>query len=67
MAYVEVDLGDFDDDDMIEELEYRDRGYMVIRGDLSDVEELKELYKDYKAYGFTEKFQVLLEAFFEEM
>ena len=65
MAYVDISMSDFEDDDMIDELQ--DRGYLVIRGDLGDVEELKELYKDYKTYGFTEKFQVLLEAFFEEM
>jgi hypothetical protein len=65
MAYVDISMSDFEDDDIIDELQ--DRGYLVIRGDLGDVDELKELYKDYKTYGFTEKFQALLEAFFEEM
>lgn len=65
MAWVDVNLCDFDDDDLVGELQ--DRGYTVIRGELSDVEEIKELHKDYKAYGFTEKFKSLLEDFFEDM
>ena len=52
MAYIDVSMSDFEDDDIIDELQ--DRGYLVIRGDLGDVDELKELYKDYKTYGFTE-------------
>lgn len=65
MAWVDVNLNDFDDDDLVGELQ--NRGYMVVRGDLYDVFELKELHKDYKAYGFTEKFKSLLEDFFEDM
>lgn len=65
MAWVDVNISDFDDNDLVDELQ--DRGYTVIRGELGDVNEIKELYKDYKAYGFTEKFQSLLEDFFEDM
>lgn len=65
MAYVEVSMTEFDDSDLVDELQ--DRGYTVIRGELYDVEEIKELHKDYKAYGFTEKFQALLEDFFEDV
>lgn len=67
MPYVEVEVSlfEFDEIDLIDELQ--DRGFTVIKGDLRDVEEIKELYKDYKAYGFTEKFQDLLEDFFENV
>lgn len=62
---VDVDLDAFHEDDLVDELQ--DRGYTVIRGELGDADELKELYKDYKAYGFTEKFQKILEDFFEDV
>lgn len=62
---VDVDLDAFHEDDLVDELQ--DRGYTVIRGELGDADELKELYKDYKAYGFTEKFQKILEEFFEDI
>lgn len=67
MAYVEVEVNlcDIHDDDLIDEMQ--DRGFLVIRGELGDVNEFKELYKDYKAYGFTEKFQKILEDFFEDI
>lgn len=67
MPYVDVDidLDAFHEDDLVDELQ--DRGYTVIRGELGDAYEIKELYKDYKAYGFTEKFQKLLEEFFEDV
>lgn len=67
MPYVEVniDASEFCDIDLIDEL--MDRGYTVIRGELGDADEISELYKDYKAYGFTEKFQKILEDFFEDV
>ena len=65
MPYIDVSMSDFHDDDIIDELQ--DRGYTVVRGEIGDIEELKELYKDYKAYGFTDKFQNILEAFFEDI
>jgi len=65
MPYVEVEVSlyEFDDRDLIEELQ--DRGFTVIRGELCDADELKELHKDYKAYGFTDKFKTILDDFFE--
>lgn len=67
MPYVDVDidLDSFHEDDLVDELQ--DRGYTVIRGELGDADEIKELYKDYQAYGFTEKFQKILEDFFEDV
>lgn len=67
MPYVEVEVNlcELDEIDLIDELQ--DRGFTVIRGELGDVEEIKELYKDYKAYGFTEKFKKILEDFFEDL
>lgn len=67
MPYVDVDidLDAFHEDDLVDELQ--DRGYTVIRGELCDAEEIKELFKDYKAYGFTEKFRKILEDFFENV
>lgn len=67
MPYVEVEVNllEIDEIDLIDELQ--DRGFTVIRGELGDADEIKELYKDYNAYGFTEKFQELLEDFFEDV
>lgn len=65
MAYVEINLYDLETDDLVDELQ--DRGYTVINGNLGDAEEIAELYKDYKTYGYTEKFQKLLEAFFKDL
>lgn len=67
MPYVEVEVNlyEIDEDDLVEELQ--NRGFTVIRGELGDADEIKELYKDYKAYGFTEKFQEKLEEFFENV
>lgn len=67
MPYVEleVNLCEFHDIDLVDELQ--DRGYTIIKGELSDADEIKELYKDYKAYGFTDKFKDLLEDFFENL
>lgn len=67
MPYVEVEVNlyDIDENDLVDELQ--NRGYTLIRGELGDADALKELYKDYKTYGFTEKFQKLLEDFFEDV
>lgn len=67
MPYVEVEINlcELDEIDLIDELQ--DRGFTVIRGELGDADEIKELYKDYKAYGFTDKFKELLEDFFEDV
>jgi hypothetical protein len=65
MAYIEVNLSEFEDMDLVDELQ--DRGFTVINGELGDVKELQELYKDYKTYGFSDDFRRLLEKFFEEM
>lgn len=67
MPYVEVDINtsEFLDDDLVDELQ--DRGYTVIKGEIGDIHEIRELYKDYKAYGFTEKFQKILEDFFDDV
>ncbi len=65
MAYIEVNLSEFDDLDLVDELQ--DRGFTVINGELGDVKELQELYKDYKTYGWSDDFRRLLEKFFEEM
>lgn len=66
-----VDLDLIEDDELKGELE--DRGFVVLEGDDDhiDLVELKkyisELHKDYKAYGYTEKFQKLLENFFGDV
>ena len=67
MPYVEVEVNlyELDEIDLIEELQ--DRGFTVIRGELGEADEIKELYKDVKAYGWTEKFQEKLEEFFEDV
>ena len=44
MAYVEVDLGDFDNDDLIEEL--RDRGYSVVKKDRREFSWLRQSYEE---------------------
>lgn len=72
MGYVWVDASDvadevideMTDEELIEVIE--DRGYKVVKDDF-DMKVIDELYKDYKTYGFTEKFQKILEDFFEEM
>jgi len=60
---VYVDIDEFEDDELIEELE--DRGYIVTKQ--FDNSKIEELYKDYITYGYTEKFQTILERFFEDI
>lgn len=70
MGYVwvdnsDIDLTDFSDEELVEEI--HDRGnYTVMKGSFNP-KSFDELYKDYKTYGFTEKFQKILEEFFEEI
>ena len=52
------------DEELIAVIE--DRGYTVVKNEF-DMKIIDELYKDYKAYGFTEKFKSLLEDFFEDL
>lgn len=63
-------IDDINDDDLISEIE--SRGYKVSEFDDKIEPEpfiplISELYKDYHAYGYTDKFKKLLEDFFEEV
>ena len=60
----EIGLDEFDDNVLKDELESRD--YTVLKS-LADHELISELKKDYRTYGFTDKFKKLLEGFFEDV
>ena len=60
-VWVDENLDEFDDNELIEELE--GRGYTVYGPE--GYSEINELYKDYTAYGYSEKFRNILENFFE--
>lgn len=66
MPYIDtsvyVDIDEFHDDELIEELE--ERGYVVSKQSVHH-ELVAELYKEYITYGYTEKFLPFLEKFFE--
>lgn len=69
MPYIDtsvyVDFADYHDDELIEELE--DRGYIVSKTDASiDLSIIEELRKEYRTYGYTEKFRDFLDRFFRE-
>lgn len=57
-------IDEMTDEELIAVIE--DRGYTVVKNEF-DMKIIDELYKDYKAYGFTEKFKSLLEDFFEDL
>lgn len=66
MPYIDtsvyVDFSDYEDEELIDELE--ERGYIVTKQ--FDNSKIEELYKEYITYGYTEKFQTILERFFED-
>jgi hypothetical protein len=62
---VEVDIGEFDDDDLIDELEHR--GYTVLMEDQEDQHpEILEMIWRFK-HGYIEDAMILLERRFPEM